>query len=107
MSFSFASGTEGRALPEGVTGQLPAAYDAAEGSTVTAPLDLRPVRDDGGTWWFREWSDNGSATVAGADVAFAGTWEWVADPKTEEATLTYVAPGATDESKVPGKVVAT
>jgi hypothetical protein len=99
VSYTFVSGSPGRALPDGVLAKLPAPTIALQGDTVTAPAALRAFHMTQGTWRFSGW-DSGSRTVDGGDVLFTGVWRWheKSDPApTANATATpNVTPTPTD-----------
>ncbi|KAM9863706.1 SHIRT domain-containing protein [Leucobacter sp. BZR 635] len=85
-------------LPAEVLNLLPGASTAQQG-TVVAPADLTAteVVSDEGAWTFGGWSP-ASATVAGNDVTFTGSWAYTKavtpDPKQEYAvSYIFVAPG--------------
>ena len=80
-AYSFESGTAGRALPAEVLGQLPPRSTMIVDGTVVTPGNPAEttVRDGQGAWTFTGWTP-ASATIAGADVAFVGTWDYVVDP---------------------------
>lgn len=75
VTYTFVSGTPGRALPDGVLAKLPAQTTALEGDVVSAPPTFRALHLSQGTWRFHGWTVS-SQTVSGADIAFTGTWRW-------------------------------
>lgn len=80
---------DGSALPAEVTALLPAASEAAEGTSVTpAPPAQTTVVAGGGTWTFGSWSP-ASQTANGAPLTFVGTWTFVADPEPETSTISH------------------
>lgn len=100
VTYAFES-ADGSALPTEVTSLLPANTTAIDGSTVTptAPASTS-VEVTGGTWSFDGWTP-ASATVAGADVAFVGTWSYAATPS---YNVTYAFESA-DGSTLPTEVI--
>jgi len=75
VTFSFVSGTPGRALPDGVLAKLPAQTTALDGDVVSAPPTFRAFHLSQGTWRFHGWNGT-SFIVSGQDVAFTGVWRW-------------------------------
>lgn len=96
VTYQFASGTDGRALPADVTKLLPAAKTGQkDGATIaTEPKTFDAVKVNGGTWTFTGW-DKESVTLNGAAETVTGTWTYTADPVTPEAknTTTTVKKG--------------
>jgi len=99
VTFSFVSGTPGRALPDGVLAKLPAQTTALDGDVVSAPPTFRAFHLSQGTWRFHSWNGT-SCTVSGGDVTFIGEWRWhdnklVATPKAEPTATPTPIPTAT------------
>ena len=80
----------GRKLPEEAMRHLPPQSDAAEGTTVNAPImgDLS-VADGVGAWTFTGW-DHGSQVMDADGVKFTGTWTW-AENTTHAVSFEFVS----------------
>ena len=102
VSYAFSSGTAGRALPDGVTAQLPASESILSGTTVTPASSFSAVRDGAGMWTFSGWSPD-HVTLSDSDVAFTGTWLWNALPV---YTVTYEFVSGSSGRALPGEVLA-
>ena len=97
VEYHFASGTAGKTLPsEVVVGKKVSPHLATDGETVNAPANPTAVTVADGTWTFTNW-DKATAVVNGANVAFTGTWTFVAKatPPTPTPTPTPDGPTAT------------
>lgn len=75
VTFSFVSGTPGRALPDGVLAKLPAQTTGYDGDVFTAPETFRAYHMTQGTWRFHGWVAV-SQTISGGDITFTGEWRW-------------------------------
>lgn len=75
VTFSFVSGTPGRALPDGVLAKLPAPTTGYDGDVFTAPETFRAYHMTQGTWRFHGWIAV-SQTISGGDITFTGEWRW-------------------------------
>ena len=75
VSYEFVSGTDGRALPDGVLEKLPMGTTGVDGDTITAPDGFRAYHLVGGAWRFHGWNA-ASQTIAGGNLTFTGEWRW-------------------------------
>lgn len=75
VSYAFVSGTDGRALPDGVLDKLPMGTIGVDGDTITAPETFRAYHLVGGAWRFHGWNAT-SQTIAGGSLTFTGEWRW-------------------------------
>ncbi len=85
VSYTFESGTEGQALPDAITGTVPA---GETGKTMTLEAfnqmisggALDAVEVEGGTWTFQGWTEAGAITDGTlSDVNLVGTWTYQTD----------------------------
>ncbi len=102
VSYTFISGSEGHALPGGVTSQLPASESILSGETVTPAGAFSGVRDGAGMWTFSGWSPD-HVTLSDSDVSFTGTWVWTALPV---YTVTYEFVSGSGGRALPNAVLA-
>ncbi len=84
VSYTFVSGSDGRALPAAVLAKLPSDSSGVQGDVFTPPETYRSVHIGYGVWRFKGW-DISSRTIEDENITFTGTWRWY-----------YSAPSATD-----------
>lgn len=102
VSYAFISGSDGHALPDGVTAQLPASESILSDETVTPASAFSGVRDGAGMWTFSGWSPD-HITLSDSDVTFTGTWVWTALPV---YTVTYEFVSGSGGRALPDEVLA-
>jgi len=78
VAYRFASGTEGRDLPDAVRALQPEDTTGKAGDSFTPAPVFDAVAENGGTWRFAGW-DEPSQTVSDHDLLFTGTWVWEAN----------------------------
>lgn len=75
VSYTFVSGTSGRALPSGVLAKLPMPSSGVEGDVCTPQESFRAFHMLEGTWRFSGW-DKASQTITDQNLTFVGEWRW-------------------------------
>ena len=75
VSYTFVSGTSGKALPSGVLDKLPAAKTGVDGDVITPPSTFRAYHTQEGAWRFHGWNQP-TQTIAGSNLTFTGEWRW-------------------------------
>ena len=102
VSYTFISDSEGHALPDSVTAQLPAGEIILSGETVTPANAFSGVRDGAGMWAFSGWSPD-HVTLSDSDVVFTGMWVWTPLPV---YTVTYEFVSGSGGRALPNEVLA-
>ncbi len=111
VTYEFVSGTQGRALPDGVLEKLPMGTTGIDGDTITAPDAFRAYHMVGGVWRFHGWNA-ASQTIAGGNLTFRGEWHWhkssiVVTPTPAETPTTTPSPAPTATSSVVAAIVTS
>ncbi len=102
VTYTYVSGTAGKAVPAEVKALEPETTKKVEGSVVnpTAPSQTT-VKTGDGTWTFVSY-DKSSATV-NSNVNFVGTWTFEAK---QEYNVTHIFVSGTDGKDIPAEVAA-
>ena len=75
VTFTFVSGTDGRALPAEVLSKLPLSTTGVDGDVFTPQDWFRSYHLVEGVWRFHGWN-LASQTISGGNLTFIGEWRW-------------------------------